>query len=623
MDKSAKVAPLRNAKDERMSTILTLQHLTGRKATCFLCDGNPITERGKRIQMINVLFLISAPFIMLFALSFATLYDNIIKLTMTQRVQNEVVSSMQYGQVIHKLQLERGTTVRYEITKTAEIFSTLFDKYKATDEALKVLTSWPGDIDRSAGFPVNKATLREYLDKHRQHVNSSHYMDEMRFYTSVITEFLNWVVRAIKTAEGSKAGNPLVAYHMIVMSKEQAGVERALGFIYYTFGRFQTNKEFMMFLEKDALSQSYIGRCKQYSEDICERMMNKYMNQSETGTVIREMRSNILNNRNTTIDYVATGENWFGNMTDYINNLQDIQSKLAFEIVRILQKEGNSAMKRVVSAVVAVILAIIIAPVSFICITRILKQIQGFASHLSEKSDELDIERKRTIRLLYQMLPKSVAEKLKNREPVIPESYDAVTIFFSDIVGFTDISSESTPLQVVDMLNNLYRTFDIRIDMYDVYKVETIGDAYMVVSGCPDRNEDKHAYEISCMALDLLRSMKEIVIPHRPGEILKLRVGIHTGPCVAGVVGFKMPRYCLFGDTVNTASRMESHGQALRIHLSPATFAVLEGDGAFDMEPRGKIEVKGKGVMLTYWLLGKHGDSMKFLYHSESESIGG
>ncbi|XP_064153875.1 atrial natriuretic peptide receptor 1 isoform X2 [Anguilla rostrata] len=179
-----------------------------------------------------------------------------------------------------------------------------------------------------------------------------------------------------------------------------------------------------------------------------------------------------------------------------------------------------------------------------------------------------------------------------------------VTIFFSDIVGFTMISASCTPLQVVEMLNNLYVCFDTRIDSYDVYKVETIGDAYMVVSGLPERNGDKHADEIAKMSLDLVAAVRQVNIPHMPGKRLQLRAGIHTGPCVAGIVGSKMPRYCLFGDTVNTASRMESTSLPQRVHASSDTYIALMKDNAYELEFRGEIEVKGKGKMKTYWLIG-------------------
>lgn len=161
------------------------------------------------------------------------------------------------------------------------------------------------------------------------------------------------------------------------------------------------------------------------------------------------------------------------------------------------------------------------------------------------------------------------------------ECFDCVTIFFSDLVGFTELCAKSTPFEVVDMLNDLYTCCDSIISNYDAYKIETIGDAYMVVSGLPIRNGDKHAGEIASLSLELLSRVSKLEIRHRPGEFLQFRIGIHSGQCVAGVVGLKMPRYCLFGDTVNTASRMESTGEPLRIHISVNTYEMLEKLGSF------------------------------------------
>ncbi|KAK7086940.1 hypothetical protein SK128_000440 [Halocaridina rubra] len=161
------------------------------------------------------------------------------------------------------------------------------------------------------------------------------------------------------------------------------------------------------------------------------------------------------------------------------------------------------------------------------------------------------------------------------------------------------------PQSMVDMLNELYTCFDAIIGDYDVYKVETIGDAYMVVSGLPICNGDKHSVEIASMALKLLSAVKKITIRHRPWDTLKLRIGIHSGPCVAGVVGLTMPRYCLFGDTVNTASRMESTGKELCIHISDANKKMLDKQGGYVVRERGEINVKGKGLMRTWWLVGE------------------
>lgn len=223
---------------------------------------------------------------------------------------------------------------------------------------------------------------------------------------------------------------------------------------------------------------------------------------------------------------------------------------------------------------------------------------------VTERTRLLYEEKMKTEDLLHRMLPKLVAEKLTMGQGIEPEWFDLVTIYFSDIVGFTAMSAESTPLQVVNFLNDLYTVFDQIIKGYDVYKVETIGDAYMVVSGLPLRNGDRHAGEIASMSLDLLNAVRNHHIAHRPKETLKLRIGVHTGPVVAGVVGLTMPRYCLFGDTVNTASRMESNGEALKIHISQQCKEALDKLPGYIVEDRGLVYMKGKGEVRTYWLTG-------------------
>ncbi|TNN18121.1 Retinal guanylyl cyclase 1 [Schistosoma japonicum] len=242
-------------------------------------------------------------------------------------------------------------------------------------------------------------------------------------------------------------------------------------------------------------------------------------------------------------------------------------------------------------------------------VDHMFKMMEKYSADLEDqvrvRTEELETEKKKTELLIARMLPPVVAETLMSGKPVCPEAFDEVTIYFSDIVGFTTISALSTPFQVVDLLNDLYTMFDATIDFYDVYKVETIGDAYMVVSGLPVRNGQLHAGEIATMALDLLSQCGTFVIRHMPDVPLRLRIGLHSGSCVAGVVGLTMPRYCLFGDTVNTASRMESTGSAFRIHVSPTTKAILDVLGGYHLQLRGKVELKGKGLVDSFWLIGK------------------
>ncbi|XP_030635513.1 retinal guanylyl cyclase 2 [Chanos chanos] len=245
-------------------------------------------------------------------------------------------------------------------------------------------------------------------------------------------------------------------------------------------------------------------------------------------------------------------------------------------------------------------------------IDSMLRMLEQYSSNLEdlirERTEELEVEKQKTEKLLTQMLPPSVAEALKVASTVEPEYFDSVTLYFSDIVGFTTISANSEPIEVVDLLNDLYTLFDAIIGNHDVYKVETIGDAYMVASGVPMPNGNRHAAEIANMALDILSAVGTFKMRHMPDVPVRIRIGLHTGSCVAGVVGLTMPRYCLFGDTVNTASRMEATGMPYRIHVHHSTVKVLlELNAGYKVSLRGRTELKGKVMEETYWLVGKDG----------------
>ncbi|KAL1110601.1 hypothetical protein AAG570_008129 [Ranatra chinensis] len=230
-----------------------------------------------------------------------------------------------------------------------------------------------------------------------------------------------------------------------------------------------------------------------------------------------------------------------------------------------------------------------------------LDQEQQKSKKLEESMRKLDEEMKRTDELLYQMIPKQVADRLRSGENPIDtcQMFDNVTILFSDVVTFTEICSHISPMEVVSMLNAMYSIFDKLTELNKVYKVETIGDAYMVVSGAPEV-EDNHALKVCDMALDMIDAITDLEDPST-GSHLKIRVGVHSGAVVAGIVGLKMPRYCLFGDTVNTASRMESTSQAMKIHISQSTKNLLTKQ--YDVAERGEIQIKGKGKFqeIIYW----------------------
>ncbi|EPZ33401.1 hypothetical protein ROZALSC1DRAFT_27730 [Rozella allomycis CSF55] len=205
---------------------------------------------------------------------------------------------------------------------------------------------------------------------------------------------------------------------------------------------------------------------------------------------------------------------------------------------------------------------------------------------------DLGTAKKKAKNLLKQILPAQIVDSLQAGETIPAENFDMCTIFYSDIVGYTTLSSQSSPVQIVHLLNDLYTMFDEIIEQYDVYKVETIGDSYMVASGLPKRNGDKHAYEIAKMSLHLLEGIKRFKVPHMPDYQLRIRIGLHSG-MQHFVFGIKMPRYCLFGETVTFASKMESTSEPMSIQISEKTNQLLHSLGPFITEKRTDPKVKG------------------------------
>merc|ERR1712012_1528874 len=197
------------------------------------------------------------------------------------------------------------------------------------------------------------------------------------------------------------------------------------------------------------------------------------------------------------------------------------------------------------------------------------------ADKLEEQQKKLNEVMKKSDDLISQMLPKSVAEELakgKSNEEIC-KTYECVTMLFSDIVTFTVICSHLKPLQVVQLLNNMYTLFDFLCDQNAVYKVETIGDAYLIVAGCPVKAAN-HAIKICDMAFDMMDGISMLKDPSN-GEPIHMRIGCHSGPVVAGVVGLKMPRFCLFGINVGLTEKFESNSKPDQIHISEKTQELL------------------------------------------------
>lgn len=216
------------------------------------------------------------------------------------------------------------------------------------------------------------------------------------------------------------------------------------------------------------------------------------------------------------------------------------------------------------------------------------KRMDKLKATLEKTHQALEEEKKRTVDLLYSIFPGNVAQQLWQGKTVQARKFDDVTMLFSDIVGFTAVCAKCTPMQVISMLNELYTLFDYQCGILDVYKIETIGDAYCVASGL-HKKSDCHAKPIALMALKMMELSEEVLTPDE--KPIQLRIGIHSGSVLAGVVGVKMPRYCLFGNNVTLASKFESGSHPRCINVSPTSYQLLKGDNNFVFIPRSHQEL--------------------------------
>ena len=239
-----------------------------------------------------------------------------------------------------------------------------------------------------------------------------------------------------------------------------------------------------------------------------------------------------------------------------------------------------------------------------------------FAQQRSDALAALQVEQAKAENLLLNILPRSIADRLKGKEQPIADEFGAASILFADVVDFTPWSERLTPDEVVGCLDHLFSHFDDLAERHGLEKIKTIGDCYMVAAGVPEPRPD-HARALALMALDMLDAMRA---EGEAGHLgLELRIGINSGPVVAGVIGRKRFLYDLWGDAVNTASRMEHYGTPGRIQITRATYDLLADE--FECEPRGSIAVKGKGDVEAWYLVGQRRMGAAEIEHPWKSSV--
>ncbi|XP_070184258.1 uncharacterized protein, partial [Littorina saxatilis] len=558
-----------------------------------ICRGETLTDMGKRLQLVKILSLTLLPILGLWAFTVYSLSDSIEGKSDIEQTQYAVQFSVEIGKFLDRIQRERDMSVLYLSILGPETKTFLMNEYLLTDQAVDQLSDWPENNEFSGIF-TSKTKFKKFLKDHRSQLDPNNYniYVEMDFYNFLIGRFVEWMYGAIKESNQASIWKILVAYQKIVTSMEHVGIERSLGTVFYVEGGFPNQLIYERYNNRVNNFKANYRSAVLYSH-IVDPIFQEGVTATGTNlTAVIEMFRNQMQSSMQTDASIERGQWWFDNMTLYLDTLLIIQQDLANLINGELQNIIDAEEENLIISACFLVIVFLMCPLVIYTVEALTSDIQKYALALVHKTKELSREKK-TDSLLYMMVPRQVAKNLKESKDVDAEYYKSVTILFSEIEDFIRLSTTMNPMSIVLLLNELHGAIDAEVDNHDVYKVETINDCYMVASGLPGRNGNRHSSEVANVALELVRMVKQKNENFLCGsEQLKLRIGINTGACMAGIVGHVLPRYCLFGDTVNTASRIKVYGMGNRIHLSSSTHHSLLKHAVYIMQERGSIIVK-------------------------------
>ena len=424
------------------------------------------TTAGRRLQTLKIIGVAMIAVLGLLIFVIEDVHQANKNIATATDMEKQLQSSLEVASLIHRLQIERGLTVLCLASKGKDDQEKVVDKLKRarleTDKALKKPTEWPFDEETVNEFLRSPANFQTHLNKHREKVGENCEIatskeDQIAFYTRPIDMMLNWFFDTIKD-KSQNIHVDLIGYYMLLAGKDKIGIERALGGSFFASGHFPNTSNLIWFANHSILGRDYVESGGKLLPKIKEKL-----NQELNKTVL----SSIENNRNVIFTNqpnnasVTKGEEWFDLMTIYLDNLFTVQDEVGKFLNESLENQKQSAKKNLGLRLAFLIFALLLVPFLVISVYRMTGTIQNYAFQLTQTTLELQEEKRRADTLLYKMFPPSVAEMLKKKQEIPAEHFRSVTIFFSDIVNFTEMCGTMTPLQVQRNILNFVYTYKI------------------------------------------------------------------------------------------------------------------------------------------------------------------
>ncbi|XP_059089436.1 uncharacterized protein LOC131885421 [Tigriopus californicus] len=576
------------------------------------------TKFGQRMHAAHMLILPLIPVFILLAQNGTNYATFILQAEEITNVQDQVSNAVDLSTLAQKLQEERAAvalniflkrsptddlqSLQNLVTNDVDIRKfTLFQTFNATDTVLQSVTTWPDIVwvdffETKLKFQIQHSIFRTKIREGEKSI-----FDVLNWYNEIINFILDYISLSIHDSDVSDFYRYIIGFKNLLRSVEYSGKSGIYALRYFSQGTIERHHhhEFIRF---EILRKEYLNQTFNFMPELrveYEKAAKAQLYEFAQSLVIK------LETYPNANDSLVASVGYFSQLLEYAASTQKILDGLTQGIEKFVAKElARFESHKTVPLALLIILALFIPIVAYVTLQATTSMFK-FSEIYDEKVETYKREKKKTEKLLTDLLPRQIIHQMKKGKVPEPESFNSVSIFLCDIVGFTSLASESTAHQIVDLLNTLYNLFDIRLENYDVYKVETIGDAYMVASGVPEVN-DHHAAEISKMALDLLAKVVTFEVQHKPGYRIKLRMGIHSGSCVAGVVGTKIPHYSVFGETVEIAGLMEATSEPMKIQITESTMVLLEQSGSFNYIQRDQTTIPEKlGNMSTFWLIGR------------------